>query len=218
MGVSYETLTVFVFLIPGFLSSIILNCVIVRKEKDNLSIIVEALVFSLLIYFAIFLINLSSPITIIDSQKDNVSTYSIRFQSDVLFAVMFLAVIFPLAIGASINRDWHMWLLRKAKITTKTARANIWLDLFADQDRYVIVNFSDGRRLFGWPMYYSNTLAPEERSLYLYDPSWIDADGEYIDLGIHGILLTKEELIESIEFTMVSAANATDRGIERKES
>jgi len=37
MEISADTLTLFVFLIPGFLSSTILNQVVVRKEKDNYS-------------------------------------------------------------------------------------------------------------------------------------------------------------------------------------
>ncbi|MDQ1272424.1 MAG: hypothetical protein QG591_1054 [Planctomycetota bacterium] len=46
MNISIETLTIFVFLIPGFVSSLIINTIVVRKEKDNLSKIIEALIFS----------------------------------------------------------------------------------------------------------------------------------------------------------------------------
>ena len=60
------------------------------------------------------------------------------------------------------------------------------LDVFTEQKRYVIVNLADGRRVFGWPMYYSNN--PEEGCLYLYD-AWINDEGKYIDLRIHGLFL-----------------------------
>ena len=49
MSVSTETLGVFFFLIPGFFSSLILSAITVRKEKDSLSLIVEALVFTFII-------------------------------------------------------------------------------------------------------------------------------------------------------------------------
>ena len=71
------------------------------------------------------------------------------------------------------------------------------------------VRLSDGRRLFGWPLYYSNQ--PEEGLLYLYDPAWIDKDGKYIDLDAHGILLTRKDGIDSIVFTKIEFGQAVDR-------
>ena len=207
MNISYETLTVFVFLVPGFLSSIILNSVVVRREKDNLSKILEALVFSFLIYSITSMVVGESPVLLQESIETDATKYSIHYQPSPLIFAVALAILLPLIFGASVTHDFHMRMLRKLRITTKTARDNVWLDVFTDQKRYVIVNLTDGRRLFGWPMYYSNG-GEEGKLLYLYNPSWIDEEGKYIDPDMHGIFLVQKEYIQSIEFTRITAKNA----------
>ena len=62
MEITFETVTVFVFLIPGFLSSAILNTVVVRKEKETFSRVIEALVFTFLIYGILSLFVTESPV------------------------------------------------------------------------------------------------------------------------------------------------------------
>jgi hypothetical protein len=100
-----------------------------------------------------------------------------------------------------------MKFLRRLGVTSLSGYESTWLAVFMLEPRYVIVNTRDGRRIFGWPMYRSNTM--KEGLLYLYDPAWIDQNLKYIDLGVHGILLTHRD-IASIEFTRVSRANAKE--------
>lgn len=50
MQLSKDTLVLFLLLMPGFLSSIILNTLIVRKAPDGIALAIEALVFSFIIY------------------------------------------------------------------------------------------------------------------------------------------------------------------------
>lgn len=71
MNISTETLTIFVFLIPGFVSSLIIQTIIVRKEKDNFSKIIEALVFSFFIYVVISVVNGESPVLLHSDQINN---------------------------------------------------------------------------------------------------------------------------------------------------
>lgn len=208
MNISTETLTIFVFLIPGFVSSLIINTIVVRKGKDNLSKIIEALVFSFVIYVIISVILGKSPVLIQEEHVNNKTIYSITYNAKVVIPVALLSIFLPLVLGLLSTTDIHMKLLRKLKITNKTARETVWLDVFTEQKRYVIVNLADGRRVFGWPMYYSNN--PEEGCLYLYDAAWIDDKGEYIDLKIHGLFLVKKDNIESIEFTLIDKSTATE--------
>jgi hypothetical protein len=102
-----------------------------------------------------------------------------------------------------------MKVLRWLGVTAKTARDATWLDVFGEQRRYVIVNLNDQRRVFGWPMYYSDTR--KEGLLYLQDPAWINPDLTYTDLGVHGLLLLRTNDIFSIEFTEVERNNARPR-------
>ena len=194
MNISGETLAVFLLLMPGFLASAVLNAIVVRSTKDRIGNIIEALVLSFVIY-AILTPFGRSPV---DLEVTSAGVYRPFVTPEHLPWAMGLAVVLALLLGFSITNDYHMKLLRKIKITSSTARINTWLDIFIDQRRYVVVTFVDGRRLFGWPEYYSNDTT--EGLLYVSDPAWIGDDDEYTDLGVHGILLTNKDSIESIVF------------------
>jgi len=32
----------------------------------------------------------------------------------------------------------------------------VWFDVFYDVKKHIIINFENGRRIYGWPVYYSN--------------------------------------------------------------
>lgn len=208
MNISAETLTIFIFLIPGFVSTLIINTIIVRKEKDNLSKIIEALVFSFIIYVIMSMVNGERSVLISSEQINNKTVYAVSYNSSVIIPVAILSLMLPILLGFLSTTDIHMKLLRKLKITNKTARETVWLDVFTEQKRYVIVNLFDGRRIFGWPMYYSNN--PEEGCLYLYNAAWINDEGKYINLKIHGLFLVKKDNIESVEFTLIDKSSATE--------
>ena len=195
MNITTETLTVFLLLMPGFVSSAVLNAIVVRQAKDRVASIAEALVFSFVIYG--FLAPFGrSPV---DLEVTSSGIYRPTVTPELLPYAIVLAVGLALVLGFSITNDYHMQLLRKLGITASTARVNTWLDIFIDQRRrYVVVTFADGRRLFGWPEYYSNDTT--EGLLYVSNAAWIGDDDEYTDLGVHGILLTNKDSIESIMF------------------
>ena len=205
MNISGEALAVFLLLMPGFLSSAVLNAIVVRQARDRVGSVIEALVFSFVIY-AILTPFGRSPV---DLEATTTGTYRPLVTPDLLLYAMGLAVGLALLLGFLITNDYHMKLLRKMKITASTARINTWLDIFIDQRRYVVVTFADGRRLFGWPEYYSNDTT--EGLLYVSDPAWIGEDDEYTDLDVHGMLLTNKDRIESIVFTHLTSKDAKPR-------
>ena len=90
-----------------------------------------------------------------------------------------------------------MRALRFLKVTNRTSRETAWDDVFTNADRYITVHLHDGRRLTGWPMYYSNS--PDEGFVYLYNPAWINEKNEYEETLVHGTLINKEN-IDFIEF------------------
>ena len=47
---SFQALQILIFLIPGFISAVILDTLVVRIEKKELGKIIEALIFSMIIY------------------------------------------------------------------------------------------------------------------------------------------------------------------------
>lgn len=98
--------------------------------------------------------------------------------------------------------------ISKAPAAEYNSRAPAWLDVFTDQQRGgVAVNYAAGRRLSGWPAYFSDD--PEEGLLYLRSAAWVDADsGVWHDIEADGILIDTRDGIESIEFLKGGAKNA----------
>lgn len=205
MDLKLETLAIFLVLLPGFVSSTILDMVITRRPKDTFAKVVEALVLSFVIY-ALLIGIFGFPMLSVPAEVQKLpgvlgSEINARF----VLGAFILAIVLPLIIGLIAASDRHMKVLRWVGITHKTSRDSIWLDVFIEQKRYVNVNFKDKRRIFGWPMYYSED---SQKLLYLQNPAWIDDDGNYLMLDVHGIFLVDPENIESIEFTNVDESSA----------
>jgi hypothetical protein len=203
MALTNDTVMLFLLLMPGFLSSIMLNMLIVRKPPSGLLLIIEALVFSFVIYVCWGLLSGQFLVTVGASGVISPGVISRRS----LVGVVVFSVLLPLGLSALLTHDYLFRALEWLKVTRRTGRTSVWLDVFVDQQRCVIVNFTDGRRLFGWPEYYSDDV--NEGMLYLASPAWIDDDQRYIPLtGMRGFLISKRESIESVMFTDVGYNNA----------
>lgn len=206
MDVSLEAFGILLILLPGFLSSTVLDHVVVRKPKENLPKIIEALVFSFLIYVMLVTV-LGLPVFRIPDTPEGLSNaVQAPLTRAFVIGALVLSLVLPLVLGFLLTTDLHMRVLRKIRVSNKTARETTWLDVFSEQRRYVIANLSGERRVFGWPMYFSNDR--DEGLLYLYDPAWVNEDGTYTPLDIHGLFLVEADSIESIEFTNLSERSA----------
>lgn len=190
---TFQALQILIFLIPGFISATILNALVVRKAKTELGRIIEALILSMLIYTIYSLISGVSPVTLNQIEKSIV--YSYDSKSFLWLGVLSLGI--PAILSLLITNDLHMKLARFLWISRRTARSSVWFDVFYDIRKHIIINLEDGRRIYGWPLYYSND--PESPYIFLSKPSWVQEE-RFIDLDIEGILITPEEKIESIEF------------------
>lgn len=188
-----QALQILIFLLPGFVSARILNALVVIKAKKEFEKVVEALIFSMLIYTIYFFISGRSPVT--SSQIGETVSYSYNGVSFLLLG--FLSLGIPLVFGLFITNDWHMKVARKLQISRRTARSSVWFDVFCDMRKHIIVNFENGRRVYGWPMYYSDN--PDSQYIFLHNPAWIEKD-RYVYLDEEGMLITPQQKIEFIEF------------------
>ncbi len=190
---TFQALQILIFLIPGFIASAVLNALVVRKDKNEFGRIVEALVFTLIIFTIYSLFSDKSPVAL-STVGDNM-TYS--YDSHAFLYLVAISVILPVVMSFLVTHDLHMRLSRKLHISKKTARTSVWVDVFYDLDNYVIVNFKDGRRIYGWPTYFSTD--PDQQYVFLSNAAWIE-ETEFKPLeGAEGILITPELEIESIE-------------------
>ena len=206
MDISFETLTVLSFLIPGFISVFLFRHLVYRPEKEIGYFLVEALIYSFIIYSIVGTVLSHAPVTLQEITEGDKKTYSVSFVTSALVILLFTSIALPLLVALVLNNDYATQLLRKFRITSVSSRANTWLDAFSARKCYIIVNTVDGKRIFGWPMWYSNS--PKDGYIYLYNPSWIDSEQNFIPTGLHGLFLVKDQSIDYIEFTTITNENA----------
>jgi len=204
MKLTVEALNILLLLLPGFLSGQIFYSFFQPREISASRRILDALLFSFIIYLLVSLFILWEPLAQVAS---NQGSFSYRFSENpqVIWLSLIIVVLVPVVIGFFYFNDHIHSLLRKLKITTKTSRSNTWNDAFLTQDRYVIVTLKDGRRIRGYPTMFSTD--PEEGLIYLYNPAWVNDNKEsdeapdYFESNCHGFLLDREN-IDLIEFTL----------------
>ncbi len=186
---------------PGFLASRIVNAIAVRRAKSHLGEVIDALIFSFLIYATLYAVGCG---VVVMSESANGSFPQV--DSEHVWYALVLAVLFALAYGGSINHDLHMRVLRLMKIAVGTARVNPWIDVFTEQEGGVVINYTDGRRLTGWPAFFSDD--PKEGLIYLRSPAWVDDSGGYVRIEVDGILIVDRGKIDSITFLRGENGNA----------
>lgn len=201
-AVGFETLAVLLVLLPGFLAAGIIRALCVRTKQTEFDKLIEALVYSFISYAAFVAVFHRFPLQGLEKGPENMAVYlSTLHPSDVLFLLGIGAAI-GILVGASITNDLHGRVFRILRLTNRTSRPSIWLDVFSEVKDYVQVEFQDGRRLIGWPRYFSDS--PEESSLFLENAAWIGPDEKPVEIPGSGILVTKEMPIQAIMFLQAS--------------
>jgi len=200
---TFQAIQILIFLIPGFIASRTLNSLVVRKKdyKDTESV-VEALIFSMLVYVICAFLGIKSPIAL------DTATSSITFSEPISFLWLILvSLVLPIMFALVINYDVHMKIVRWLHITKKTSRLSVWNDAFLDKKPRVIIDFVDRKRVFGWAEHFSDY--PDKPYIYLAQPQWILEDGKYVDTGLDGMLITPEAKIGFVEFLKEESDNVS---------
>lgn len=198
-GVGFEALAVLFVLLPGFLSARVVQSLCVRASQSELEKFVEALLYSFVTYVVFVAAFRRVPLAVIEKvSPDGSRVYRPDLGSLDLVVLLLIAGVLGTFISISITNDLHGKFFRFIRATQRTTRPSIWNDVFHDLSFFVQVQFSDGRKLIGWPRYFSDT--PEEASLFLEKAAWIDHEGKEEDIPGPGILITKNMPIETIMF------------------
>lgn len=204
MKLTVEALNILLLLLPGFLSGQIFYAFFKPGEVSASRRVLDALLFSFVIYLLVSLYVVWEPLAQVESQQGALS-YRFSTNSTVIWLSLAAVLLVPIVVGFFYFNDHIHGILRKLKITTKTSRSNTWNDAFLTQNRYIIVSLKDGRRVRGYPIMFSTD--PEEGLIYLYNPAWVNDDKEsdeapdYFESNCHGFLLDREN-IDLIEFTL----------------
>ena len=198
MPTKAEALGIFLVLLPGFTCAYIAQYLSVRRKQTELDKVIEALLFSVILY----VLNLpffgySLP-ALWHTSQGSPNAYEITIRWGQFSALALGALLLGILYAANINHDWLMKLFRLMRVTERTARSTIWNDVFQEIGGSVQVGIAGDIRIVGWLRYYSDEA--EDSSLFIEQAAWIDKEGAENPITGPGILLTKEVGIEHILF------------------
>lgn len=196
-----------IILIPGFVTLFVERTISYRRNETGIIVVAKALVYSFLNYVIFSLTSL----TLMTFKSGPVSAQhnQIEYSTDKwgLLVILTISILNGIIFGLFINKDWHMRFARYIKLTRRTSRESIWLDLFHDKyimkskekdteeaGAYLVVYLKDGRRLYGWPEYSADEFS-EGPVVFLTEAAWLteenDVDGE---IPYPGILITGNQI------------------------
>jgi len=202
-----EALGILLLLLPGFTCAYISQHLAVRREQTELDKVVEALIFSFVLYLATLpFFGYTLPVSwrlAVDG------SYQITPHYSHLLTLLASSVAIGILYAANINRDWLLTILRLCGVTERTARSSIWNDIFQEVGGFVQVGFKDGKRLIGWVRYYSDDT--NDSSVFLEDAAWVMENDEQQSIDGPGILLTKESAIETVSFLNWTTTDALEQ-------
>jgi hypothetical protein len=184
--------------LPGFSAAYIVQALATRRTQTDLERIIEALVFSFVIYVGYVLLSRGKlPFHVQRDPKGNGSD-TVIWEPAQLGWLILITLVFSLLAIAYIRFDGN-WILRKIGLTERTTHNSIWNDIFESEaidGQPLQVELSDGRSVLGSLLYYSDVA--EDPSIYLTQASWVDASGNSVSIPGSGILLTKSSGIRTI--------------------
>ena len=119
-----EALGVLLVLLPGFACAYLVQFLAVRRKQTELDKVVEALLFSLVLYVATLpLFGNRLPISWETFDKNHPNNYQILIDWKQLTVLACAALLLAVIYAANINRDWLMGIFRWMGVTERTATA-----------------------------------------------------------------------------------------------
>lgn len=188
LGGGSITLYIFFLVLPGLLGSIIYDYLLEGEKRDNTDRIATALVLALsssVILHYLFGYPILPKMEITNDTRIDLVINA--FLAENLLYNSALASFLALAFATLNNHGIIYLALRYFRITYRTGEADVWQDVFYKTRGYWVgIRFRDGRRLIGWPRYFSATGKPRE--IFVADATWYhpDENGELIATDVNG--------------------------------
>jgi hypothetical protein len=189
---------IFLILLPGFTAAYVVQALATRRTQTDLERIIEAVVFSFLIYACDLPLNGGKLPFITTHETGGTTDDMVVWNPGQLGWLAVITVSFTFFALAYIRFDGNR-IFRALKLTERTTRNSIWNDILeheAIDNQPVQVEMADGRNVLGVLLYYSD--ASEDDSVYLKQAAWVDAQGQTTPIPGPGILLTKSCGIRSV--------------------
>lgn len=178
-----EIINLLNFLLPGFIASILFYSLTSFPKKSEFESVIMALIYTVIINS--FTEVLKWLLFLIGNNWFSLGVWSSTVK--VLWSIFF-ALLFGLLLSYFHNNDVLHKFLRQYKITNQTSYPTEWYGTFSETRSYVILHFTDGRRIMGWPLEWPSS--PKNGHFVLENAAWL-IDG-------------KSENVQEIELTNVA--------------
>jgi hypothetical protein len=159
---NFDVLQTLLVLLPGFLTAEIVGALVLREERSAFDRVVQAMIYTFLSHLLWTLISLLP----FDSATPGVNLFGLGI------CAVFWGLLQTYVVNSGILHDQF----RKWGLTQATSRPNEWYDAFYRREWYVILHLKDGRRIFGWPLLYSQR--PDKGHIFLTGAVWLDSPNE----------------------------------------
>lgn len=166
-------LQVLLGLLPGFLTVALIQTLTVREKKKEFERVVQALLYTFICHLVWQLVK--ALVHVIQNWNGHSPWEPTVTTEFVGLAVC--AVGLALVMTSVINHGWVHAVFRKLRLTKQGSRPSGWYDAFYRRQRqYVVLHLKDGRRIFGWPLTFSEL--PSEGHIFLVDAQWLDSTAQ----------------------------------------
>ncbi len=173
MPATLLALQVFLILLPGFSAAYVVQALATRRTQSDLERIIEALVFSFIVYVCYIPLNSGKlPFHIVHDPVGK-GDDTVLWEPTQLTRLAVVTAVFALIAVIYIRFDGNR-LFRALRLTERTTRNSIWNDTLESEafdNQPVQVELADGRNVLGVLLYYSDA---SEDAISLPDAGYLD--------------------------------------------
>ena len=187
---SSETISVLVFLLPGFIAAGIFHSLISNPKPSGFNVVIQSFVLTIFVHL------IAQPFFWVISHT-GWDVHSDQFVE--IFILALVSVVFGLVFASIWNADTLHRLLRRWKITRQSSYQSAQYSAFAHHgDCYVVLHLKRQRRLYGWPEEWPSR--PEDQHFLIEECEWLGDDNDRTPLeGVSHVLVSASE-VEMVEF------------------
>jgi hypothetical protein len=198
-NVTSELINLFTFLLPGFITSFLFYSLRASPKKSEIEMVVMALIYTTIINTIVEL--LSRFFFWVGKKYGAIAEWD---QSAIVICSVILSVLLGLLLSLLYNNDAIHKPLRKIKVTKQTSYPSEWYGAFYETLSFVVLHFTDGRRLMGWPREWPSD--PKSGHFILEQAAWLtEEEGQEKEINLDNV---EKILVDTTNIIMVEFVRA----------
>lgn len=196
MEIGIQTLQTLATLLPGFVTVGVVESLSHCAPTNDLNRVIRALTYAVLDYSLYALV-----IAVLGLGRTGHAALGLAAalpsSPGQVLLLLSVALLVGFAVCYYVRFDGNR-ILRWLGMTSRTCRADVFLDVFAERGAsYAVFHLTDGRRLYGWPEYWPDD--PKTGHFFVSQASWLVDDGEPVEVPESGLLIPRED-VKWVEF------------------